>query len=339
MSHSLPGASISVTYQITQALRARRHEEELEDARTQLPTVQKDVESYQSQVEAHKKRADEAEEALGEAKAEWEKQKASWIEEKQTRERSDSNGPRAWLEDVPGQSFRASSSRPQSPLIQGPPRTWSSDLLGLQALPNKGRKASAPTSTDDLAERFSMARRPSTQLPIRPLQAGTSGQPTPPPIFSPTVEALPTPSSTHPLDQYDALESAETSSSPQQMLQDMVSVSTVAAGPSVQAMEWMSAAVRRLKSESVAAREGLARISNQRDEARGEIVSLMREVEAGKAAVKRVADLEAQVAGGMARYETTLELHGEKSELVEELRADVEDVKAMYRDLVERTVR
>ena len=30
---------------------------------------------------------------------------------------------------------------------------------------------------------------------------------------------------------------------------------------------------------------------------------------------------------------------GEKSELVEELRADVQDVKAMYRELVERTVR
>ena len=38
------------------------------------------------------------------------------------------------------------------------------------------------------------------------------------------------------------------------------------------------------------------------------------------------------------RYQTTLEMLGEKSELVEELRADVADVKQMYRDLVERTV-
>jgi uncharacterized protein involved in exopolysaccharide biosynthesis len=123
------------------------------------------------------------------------------------------------------------------------------------------------------------------------------------------------------------------------LLQDMVSVSTVAAGPSVQLVERMSAAIRRLESEKVAAREELARISKQRDEARAEIVALMREVEGNKAAAKQLAALEAEVAEVRERYETTLELLGEKSELVEELRADVEDVKAMYRDLVERTIK
>jgi chromosome segregation ATPase len=119
----------------------------------------------------------------------------------------------------------------------------------------------------------------------------------------------------------------------------MVSVSTVAAGPSVQLVERMSAAIRRLESEKVAAKEELARISRQRDDARAEIVALMREVEAGKAAGKKVEVLEKEVAEVKERYETTLELLGEKSELVEELRADVEDVKAMYRDLVERTIK
>jgi len=101
----------------------------------------------------------------------------------------------------------------------------------------------------------------------------------------------------------------------------------------------MSAAIRRLESEKVAAREELARISRQRDEARAEIVALMRETESNRAALQRVATLEAEVAEVNARYETTLELLGEKSELVEELKADVEDVKAMYRDLVERTIK
>ena len=119
----------------------------------------------------------------------------------------------------------------------------------------------------------------------------------------------------------------------------MVSVSTVAAGPSVQLVERMSAAIRRLESEKVAAREELARISRQRHEARAEIVALMREVENGKSAVQRLGDVEKEVAEVRERYETTLELLGEKSELVEELRADVEDVKAMYRDLVERTIK
>jgi chromosome segregation ATPase len=119
----------------------------------------------------------------------------------------------------------------------------------------------------------------------------------------------------------------------------MISVSTVGAGPSVQLVERMSAAIRRLESEKVAAKEELARISRQRDEARAEIVALMREMESSKVAKERVAALEKEVAEVNERYETTLELLGEKSEMVEELKADVEDVKAMYRDLVERTIK
>lgn len=122
-------------------------------------------------------------------------------------------------------------------------------------------------------------------------------------------------------------------------MQDMVSVSTVAAGPSVQLVERMSAAIRRLESEKVAAKEELSRISKQRDEARAEIVAMMKKVEENSAAVKRVGVLEGEVREVKERYETTLELLGEKSEEVEELRADVEDVKAMYRELVERTIK
>lgn len=130
---------------------------------------------------------------------------------------------------------------------------------------------------------------------------------------------------------------AETPASPQNVLHDMVSVSTIAAGPSVQLVERMSAAIRRLESEKVAAKEELARITNQRDEARGEIVTLMKDVEIGKAANIKVEALKKEVADINDRYQTTLEMLGEKSELVDELKADVQDVKAMYRDLVERT--
>lgn len=119
----------------------------------------------------------------------------------------------------------------------------------------------------------------------------------------------------------------------------MVSVSTVAAGPSVQLVEKLSAAIRRLETEKVATKEELTRILSQRDEARAEMVGLMREVENGRQAAEEVTKLQAQVAEVNDRYETTLELLGEKSEMVEELRADVDDVKAMYRDLVERTIK
>jgi chromosome segregation ATPase len=140
-------------------------------------------------------------------------------------------------------------------------------------------------------------------------------------------------------DQDDFFENNASLSSPHQTINDMVSASTAGAGPSVQLVERMSSAVRRLESEKVATKEDIARLSAQRDEARAEIVALMKEVEAKKAADARIAELEAEVEEIKARYETTLEMLGEKSELVDELRSDIDDIKAMYRELVERTVK
>jgi chromosome segregation ATPase len=101
----------------------------------------------------------------------------------------------------------------------------------------------------------------------------------------------------------------------------------------------MSSAVRRLESEKAATKEDLARLSSQRDEARAEIVALMREVEQKRTADAKVAELEAEIKEINSRYQTTLEMLGEKSELVDELKSDIDDIKAMYRELVERTVK
>ncbi|CAK7225077.1 hypothetical protein SBRCBS47491_005769 [Sporothrix bragantina] len=369
------------------ALRAKRNEEDLEEARFKLPKVQEDVSAYEAQIEALKKRAEEAEAARDQLKTELEEanQKASWKEEKNDRSerRGDANDRGNWLESLPNitglplspvpPQMRGSGSRPETPLLPNPSRTWSSELLGFQGLSNKLRKASAPSSQDDPAERYSL-RRPSGQPPgNRPLSSllnssngNLSGLP---PVFSPTNMteggvvvgtgslasssqnhhhhppsrnaslAHSTPAATPSGDTDDPLDGMERSASPQQaLMHDMVSVSTVAAGPSVQLVERMSAAIRRLESEKVAAREELARISKQRNEARAEVLQLIKDTEAGRAAAVRVGELEAQVSDLQARYDTTLELLGEKSEKVEELQADVQDVKAMYRDLVERTV-
>ncbi|CAK7218211.1 hypothetical protein SCUCBS95973_003408 [Sporothrix curviconia] len=388
------------------ALRAKRNEEDLEEARFKLPKVQEDVSAYEAQIEALKKRVDEVEAARDQLKAELDEvsQKAAWKEEKHQGERSerrgDANDRGNWLESLPNitglplspmpPQMRGSNSRPETPLLPNPSRTWSSELLGLQGLSNKLRKVSAPSSQDDPTERFSL-RRPSGQPPggNRPLSgllnSSSSNLSGLPPVFSPTTMteggvvvgtgSLASSSQNHthshhnnnhnnshhhnphhppsrnaPLvhssaaatpagDTDDPLDGMERSASPQQaLMHDMVSVSTVAAGPSVQLVERMSAAIRRLESEKVAAREELARISKQRNEARAEVLQLIKDSEAGRAAAVRVGELEAQVGDLQARYDTTLELLGEKSELVEELRADVQDVKAMYRDLVERTV-
>lgn len=312
------------------AARAKRQEEELEEAKTKLPNVQKDLSEHQNQLEILRKRAEEAEAALAEARADFAKQKQAWKEESADRAGTDR---RPWMEDVAGRS----NSRPASPLLSGPPRTWSNDFLGIQNFPTKLRKASAPSSNGDPApsERPLSSRRPSYMPP--PHRPSIFSNPSGSSMLG-GMDVLNSPT-THPVDRDDNFDIVETPASPQHVLQDMVSVSTIAAGPSVQLVERMSAAIRRLESEKVAAKEELARISAQRDEGRAEIVALIKEVEAGKPANKKVEELEKEVTEINERYQTTLEMLGEKSELVEELRADVADVKAMYRDLIERTIK
>ena len=130
-----------------------------------------------------------------------------------------------------------------------------------------------------------------------------------------------------------------TPATPERTINDLISVSTAGAGPSVQLVERMSAAVRRLESEKAAHKDELNRLSGQRDESRQQVVTLMQEVEEKRKWEKRVAELEKEMQGVEQRYLTTLEMLGEKSEKVEELKADVQDLKAMYRELVENTMR
>jgi chromosome segregation ATPase len=101
----------------------------------------------------------------------------------------------------------------------------------------------------------------------------------------------------------------------------------------------MSATVRRLESERAATKDELERITSQRDDARQEVVELIREIEEKRKGDGRIEELEAQVTQLDERYETTLELLGEKSEQVEELQADIADLKKIYRELVDSTMK
>ena len=125
---------------------------------------------------------------------------------------------------------------------------------------------------------------------------------------------------------------------PERTINDLVSVST-AAGPSVQLVERMSAAVRRLESEKAAHKDEIARLVTQRDESREQVVELMRDNEGKKAVDARLEVVEKESADLKQRYETTLEMLGEESERVEELKADIVDLKAMMREMVEERVR
>ena len=184
-----------------------------------------------------------------------------------------------------------------------------------------------------------LARRPSAQ----PLRSSGNGTPT----RQDSMQSLTTNGETSTLpgtpslhaDHDDFYENTQSPTSTHQTINDMVSASTVAAGPSVQFVERMSHTVRRLESEKVATKEDIARLSAQRDEARAEIVALMREIKEKRNSDSRVKELETEVAEIKARHETVLEMLGEKSEQLEEAQSDILDLKAMYRELVERTVK
>lgn len=137
----------------------------------------------------------------------------------------------------------------------------------------------------------------------------------------------------------DMFEGFLSPATPERTINDILSVSTSTAGPSIQVVERMSATVRRLESEKAAFRDELARLADQRDEARKQVIILIKEADAKQAAEERVSTLEVEVRAINQRYQTTLEMLGEKSELVDELHADIIDVKQMYRDLVESTMK
>lgn len=244
-----------------------------------------------------------------------------------------------WVDDLAGATFRGHLSRPDSPLLTVS-RNFGSEFMGSPAS-GKLRRVPTPAASipDSSADLMSSMRRLSGQPPIRLSAASTVASDTPPVPFSPFEAPSEPPQIPSPTAERENGVDDTAPSSPRNLAQDMVSASTVAAGPSVQLVERMSAAIRRLEAEKVAAKEEIARVCNQRDEARADMVGLMKHLEEAKSAASKVPQLQEAVSDLDSRYQTTLEMLGEKSELVEELKADVQDVKTMYRELIERTVK
>ena len=314
-------------YLQSQTLKAKRNEDELEETRLQLPSFQQELSEHKAKLQAFQKRAEEAESALKEVKATFDQEKQAWKAEMQ--QRLDEERQK-WQEET----SVLGHSRAESP-VPSTRRGLTSEFLGLQNLQMRRSSARSIHSEVGTATSF-VGRRPSTQPLGRSSGNGTRTR-------QDSIQSLKENGdadapSIH-TDHDDFFENQQPPNSPHQTINDMVSVSTAGAGPSVQLVERMSSAVRRLESEKVATKEDIARLSAQRDEARVEIVALMREIETKRAADAKVAELEAEIKDINQRYQTTLEMLGEKSELVDELQSDIVDLKAMYRELVESTVK
>lgn len=126
----------------------------------------------------------------------------------------------------------------------------------------------------------------------------------------------------------------------------------------------MSASIRRLETEKAAHKDEMARVLAQRDEARDQVVVLVRETEArrveepgdkiggggvgaaagdgagagGMGVAEGRGNADAEVVRGelealRKRYDACLEMLGEKEEECVELKGDVDEMKRIYRDL------
>jgi len=313
----------------------RRLHDELESTTRKSKVLEQEVFEQRGTVDKLQSRAKEFETDLRNAREAFQREKQAWeaslaarIEEEKTK----------WHQEQPrwtgAESPVAPSEFPVPPpfsrkasTFERPTFAMRRNMSGRFAPPELGVHS---IETRALSRRSSAMRLHSADW-APPTSVWENGHPHA--VSSPMPPQTP---SIHTIDQDDMFEG---SSSPHRTVNDMISVSTVAAGPSVQLVERMSATVRRLESEKAASKDELARLLTQRDEARQEIVSLMREVQEKRDAEDQARKHQAGLTDVTKRYQTTLEMLGEKSEQVEELQADVADLKKMYRELVDSTMK
>ncbi|RAK97074.1 M protein repeat protein [Aspergillus ibericus CBS 121593] len=312
-------------------LKAKRLEEDLESAKEAEQDLEDKLEERMQELQKTEQKLKKAADDLVMAQKDLVEQKkvldTTWaqkLEDERAKWREQSITPASFLQQPRTQSPVAYSRRPSAlePVSLSDYR------------PTSRRSSTLPTSPDIGTPPRQNSFPTSTHLMLSPPPTNGSSHP-----------AVPeTPSITFEPDEYfsrsgtpSAYGGAATQHS--RGINDIISESTVGAGPSVQLVERMSATVRRLESERAASKDELARITTQRDEARQQVVDLMRETEEKRSSDARVQDLEKRLEELDQRYQTTLEMLGEKSEQVEELQADIADLKKIYRELVDSTMK
>lgn len=329
--------------------KSRKLEEELESSSDQARALEHEVAEQKTQMSKLQSQLTQVEKELQSATATFEQQKKIWeaelvqkIEDEKTKWRLEA-ATAATQSPISGPGDNHSHYlTPQTPSLPGTmfSRKHSGDqAMGLHSRRGIARNVSSELllSLDAQQPPSSMRRMGSSQrtpgFPMTPQRQDSSSTTN----GNGLTGSHPAPPSIHTVD--DSADAFDRTSSPHRTVADIISVSTVGAGPSVQLVERMSAAVRRLESEKAVSKEEMARLAAQRDEAREEVVALMREVDEKRGQSKLVEKLQRDLQEVNTRYEATLEALGEKSEQVEELQNDVDDLKKIYKDLVERTMK
>ncbi|CCH40469.1 Laminin-like protein [Wickerhamomyces ciferrii] len=114
------------------------------------------------------------------------------------------------------------------------------------------------------------------------------------------------------------------------------SSSAINGGSSVQLLGKLSSQIRRLQIESSTKDEELEKLSKDMKDANEEIVKLMKDNENVENYRIKIKELEESVESITQRHEKALEILGEKSEQVEELKADIQDWKDLCRQQVQQ---
>ncbi|EEA20390.1 M protein repeat protein [Talaromyces marneffei ATCC 18224] len=313
-------------------IRAKKAEDELETANETIADLDRSLQETKQQLQKLQQRVEKSEEELNAVRkelADKEKSVESFWAQKLEEERA------RWREQVASPPPFLQEPRTVSPVASSR-RSTGLDPLSIDSRPLSRRSSTLPSQVDIGAPSRTNSF-PSFQGMGSP--HASNGLPNPHLLGAPPIHTL------EPEEYYSGTPAtpsaygAQTSHSRGNGINEIISVSTVGAGPSVQLVERMSATVRRLESERAATKDELERITAQRDEARKEVVELMRESEDKRKAESRIEELESQVAELDQRYQTTLELLGEKSEQVDELQADIADLKKIYRELVDSTMK
>ena len=311
---------------------SRKLHDQLEDATQRIRMLEQEVAEQQANGESLQKKTSDFEKQLQEAKEQFHREKQNLNASLNAKLEEERAKWQSQTQSVEPSIFSG------SPHPSNPRRTSTLDLPGLSS--RKQDRRSSPNFITVGTQRDPHSRRSSALPPTNTSHHVTSpandSEPSTP-FFGTSVNALPT-LSIHTNDR-ETDDEFENTSSPRRTINDMVSASTAAAGPSVQLVERMSASVRRLETEKASNKEELVRLSKQRDDARKEVVNLMQEVEGKRDVDKKAEKLEKDLNEMQRRYAASLEMLGEKEEKVGELEADIADLKKIYRELVERTVK
>lgn len=315
--------------------KSKRNEEELEKAAEESQKLVQELQTRTNEVRALQTRLATAEKSLEDIKADFDRQRRvleSEFEQKLDEEKSRrTQHSGLGINTDMGDAAVSRAASPTNTVRKGSGHDHSNSMSARRGLQ---RMLSQDQHSPSLPRRTSAMGTPTFSSPIVSRQGSTFSLSQ---LNGLTAGMPPAPSiHTTAADDDDGLDGR---SSPQRTINDVISASTVHTGPSVQLVERMSSSIRRLESEKAAHKDELARLLAQRDESRNEVVTLMREAESKRQADARASKMEAELVETRKRLEACLLLLGEKEEQVEDLEGDVVELKRIYRDLADRSLK